>query len=145
MTKNWEELGDEASKNEEKHVAVAWRKCGPYCTEYFGMRTMYCVWAALRVTVVYRLYHTYMYKQFTHTCTVYVGLAQARPNKKRARLHLASHCRVNWKVNFESHPIAHACTYVWIYTCNWKGSFIAKVHLRPSHRARHQSALEKPR
>ena len=39
----------------------------------FGMRTMYCVWAAPWVTVV-------PYKQFAHTCTVYVGLAQARPN-----------------------------------------------------------------
>ena len=26
--------------------------CSPHCAEYFGIRTMYCVWAALRVTVV---------------------------------------------------------------------------------------------
>ena len=51
--------------------------CGRYCAEYFGMRTMYRVWTAPRVTVGHT---THSNNSRMYVPCIYVGLAQARPN-----------------------------------------------------------------
>ena len=50
-----------------------------YCAEYFGMRMhVLCMSGAAGDGRTYRSGRTIY--EFAHTCTVYVGLAQARPN-----------------------------------------------------------------